>query len=193
MWCTTSLFTLSFHWEFEQSEIPFPEVEQRDPWKWRLPAHVHSSVIKKESPRGCRSGEIKQSKYLERSREITRNIVDIESSQFQICPPGGLVAGVLETLCLPLIGFSWNLIVTALLKSHSCSMVPTPSFSSVPTYFPSFQIDQNPYINSKSKDLKERIKQSFLFLEFHVMLANALGLSRKTISKTTHNNSFREL
>lgn len=42
-------------------------------------------------------------------------------------------------------------------------MVPTPSFSSVPTYFPSFQIDQNPYINSKSKDLKEPIAVKFSF------------------------------
>lgn len=103
---TTSLFTLSFHWEFEQSEIPIPDVEQRDPGKWRLPAHVHSSNIKKESPRGCRSGAIKLSKCLQRSREITRNVVDVESSQFQICPPGGLVAGDVEALCSALIGFS---------------------------------------------------------------------------------------
>lgn len=50
--------------------------------------------------------EIKQSKYLERSREITRNIVDVEAANSRSVLLGGLVAGVLETLCLPLIGFS---------------------------------------------------------------------------------------
>lgn len=82
---TTSLFTLSFHWEFEQSEIPIPDVEQRErSLKVEITSPRRQFCHKEGKSQRGRSGEIKQSECLERSREITRNIADGESSQFHL-------------------------------------------------------------------------------------------------------------